>query len=86
MERKDEKMTVEIRLKSDPNEDRPEVKHAREIDAVKAQCDRCKLRRPDTPTKDCAVRLKLVVNDSDVAWKHRHLFLNGLKCKMYKEK
>lgn len=69
------------------DEDRPEVKHAREIDRLAQQCSVCKLRKPSTPTKDCAVRLKLVVNDSKVAWKHRHLFLhsNG-HCKMFQEK
>jgi len=78
---------VEMRATKTPNiEDDPKVRHAREIDALNAQCGRCKLKRPDTPTKDCAVRIKLVVDDSEVAWKHRHLFLNGRKCKMFQEK
>jgi len=68
------------------DEDRPEVKHAREVDALKAQCDKCKLWKPKTPTKDCAIRKKLITDDSEIGWKHRHLFLNGLKCKMFQEK
>lgn len=80
-------MVVEMSIHKMPNdEDRPEVRHAREIDKLKEQCDRCKLKKPNTPTKDCAVRLKLVVNDSEVGWKHRNLFLNGIKCKMFQEK
>jgi len=80
-------MVVEMSIHKMPDdEDRPEVKHAREIDKLKEQCDRCKLKKPNTPTKDCAVRLKLVVNDSEVGWKHRNLFLNGIKCKMFQEK
>lgn len=68
-------------------EDRPEVKHAREIDALKEQCGICKLYKPSTPTKDCDVRRKLVKEDSPVAWKHKHLFLhtNG-HCKMHRPK
>lgn len=78
---------VRISLNKIPSEeDKPEVKHAREIDILKEQCNQCKLWRPSTPTKDCAVREKLVKNDSEVAWKHRHLFLNGLKCKMFQKK
>lgn len=80
-------MVVEMSIHKMPDdEDRPEVRHAREIDKLKEQCDRCKLKKPNTPTKDCAVRLKLVVNDSKVGWKHRNLFLNGIKCKMFQEK
>lgn len=80
-------MPVEMRVNRIPDdEDRPEVRHAREVDKLKEQCDRCKLKRPDTPTKDCAIRVKLVVDDSEVGWKHRHLFLDGLKCKMHQPK
>ena len=79
---------LEIRVSKVPSEeDRPEVKHARAVDALKAQCDVCKLNKPKTPTKDCAVRIKLVVNDSEVGWKHKHLFLaNNGRCKMFQEK
>lgn len=79
---------VEIKLKKLPDdEDRPEVRHAREIDRLKQQCDVCKLWRPTTPTKDCAVREKLVTKDSKVAWDKKHLFLhsNG-HCKMFQPK
>jgi len=80
-------MPVEISIEKLPeDDDRPEVKHAREIDSLKEQCDGCKLNKPNTPTKDCAVRIKLVVEDSDVGWKHRHLFLEKGKCKMFQEK
>ena len=79
-------VTMEISKKPD-DEDRPEVKHAREVDALREQCDKCKLYRPSTPTKDCDVRRKLVKEDSEIAWKHKHLFMhsNG-HCKMFKIK
>ena len=58
-----------------------------EFDALNEQCHECKLRRPDTPTKDCNVRRKLIVEKSPVAWKHKHLFFVGKnKCKMFKPK
>ena len=75
---------VVVRKPSD--EDTPEARHAREVDALKAQCETCKLWKPKTPTKDCDIRRKLVKDDSPVAWKHRHLFLTGNKCKMYQVK
>ena len=81
-------MVVEMKLKKLPDEEnRPEVRHAREVDKLAQQCSICKLRRPNTPTKDCAVRIKLVVNDSKVGWDRKHLFLhaNG-RCKMFQEK
>lgn len=85
MERKDEKMTVEIRISN--LDDSPETKHAWEVDSLKAQCENCRLWRPSTPTKDCAVREKLVQKDSEVAWKNKHLFLNpNGKCKMHQPK
>lgn len=67
-------------------EDDPKVKHAREVDAIRQQCDICELNRPKTPTKDCAIKHKLVINDSEVAWKHKHLFLSQGHCKMFKGK
>ena len=81
-------MAVEIRTHKLPSdEDKPEVKHAREIDKLNSYCMQCKLRRPDTPTKDCAVRIKLVVEDSNVAWRNKYLFFddNGI-CKMFAKK
>ena len=81
-------MPVEMKTSKLPSEeDRPEVRHAREIDNLKMQCDRCKLKKPNTPSKDCAIRIKLIVNDSKVGWKNKHLFFNqpGNHCKMFKE-
>lgn len=61
--------------------------HAWEVDALKQQCSICKLSRPKTPTKDCDIKIKLTVTDSDVAWKHKHLFLHtDGHCKMFKPK
>ena len=60
--------------------------HARKVDDLRDQCSTCKLNRPGTPTKDCAVRIKLVVDDSPVGWKHEDLFLDHGRCKMRKEK
>lgn len=60
--------------------------HARKVDNLREQCSTCKLNKPDTPTKDCAVKIKLVVNDSDVGWKHENLFLDAGRCKMRKER
>lgn len=64
----------------------PQEVHAREVDNLREQCERCEMNRPKTPTKDCDVKIKLVQKDSQVAWKHKHLFFNGNKCKMFKEK
>lgn len=75
---------AEIRIT--PANNTPKERHAREVENLAAQCNRCKLWKPKTPTKDCDVRRKLVTQDSEVAWKHRHLFFNGNKCKMFKEK
>lgn len=76
-------MVVEIKLKQ-IDDDNPSIKHAREVDDLKEQCETCKLWKPSTPTKDCAIREKLVKKDSEVAWKNRHLFMhaNG-RCKMH---
>lgn len=60
--------------------------HARKVDDLREQCSACKLNKPGTPTKDCAVKIKLVVNDSPVGWKHEELFLDHGKCKMWKER
>ena len=79
-------MPVEMKMTPKPDaEDRPEVRHARKVDNLKEQCKTCKLWKPKTPTKDCDIRRKLVTDDSEVAWKHRHLFFTGNRCKMYKE-
>lgn len=81
-------MVVQMSVSKRPSEeDRKEVKHAREVDYLAAQCDVCKLKKPNTPTKDCAIRIKLIVDDSPVGWEKKHLFLhtNG-HCKMFQEK
>ena len=81
-------MSLEMKITEiSSEEDSPKVKHAREVDRLKQQCDVCDMNRPKTPTKDCAIKHKLVINDSEVGWKHKHLFLhtNG-HCKMFKEK
>lgn len=62
----------------------PEEQHALEIDNLRQQCAVCSLNKPKTPTKDCDIKIKLTVNDSSVAWKHKHLFFNGQHCKMFK--
>ena len=66
--------------------DRAEA-HKRELYNLADQCKECKLRRPNTPTKDCNIHKKLVVDDSPVAWKHKHLFFvnkGGVQmCKMF---
>ena len=51
--------------------------HAREIDAMAEQCYDCRFNKPQTPTKDCEIKIKLIKHDAPMAWKHRHLFLNG---------
>mgnify|MGYP006988837256 CR=1 FL=1 len=80
-------MTVEMTIGESDFERNPKTKHIREIDALKAQCDICKLWKPKTPTKDCAVREKLVQKDSEIGWKNKHLFLNtNGRCKMFQEK
>ena len=81
-------MSLEMKATKLPSEeDTPKVKHAREVDKLRQQCDVCDMNRPKTPTKDCAIKHKLVINDSEVGWKHRHLFLNvNGSCKMFKEK
>ena len=55
-----------------------------EFDRLNDMCHACKLRRPETPTKDCNIRRKLIVEQSPVAWKHKHLFFVNGKCKMFK--
>ena len=80
-------MPIQMTTSKMPNvEDDPKVKHAREVDAIRQQCDVCALNRPKTPTKDCAIKHKLVIEDSKVAWKHKHLFINMGHCKMFKAK
>ena len=62
--------------------------HMLEIDALTRQCRTCKFNGfTDTLRSRCDVKKKLVIDDNDVAWKHKHLFLNNDgSCKMYKEK
>ena len=62
--------------------------HAREIDRLREQCSTCRRWKPNTPTKDCDIRKKLVTDDNQVAWKHKHLFFHqpGMHCKMYQPK
>lgn len=58
-----------------------------QYDNLNEQCHACKLRRPETPTKDCNIRVKLIVNKSPVGWKLKHLFMpDGKHCKMFKPK
>jgi len=60
---------------------------AREQDALKEQCDRCKLGGKIGPRSGCEIRKKLIVDQNKAAWKHKHLFLTESgKCKMFQEK
>jgi len=54
--------------------------------ALKEQCDGCKLgTKPIGPRSGCEVKKKLVVDKSEVAWKHKHLFFDSYgNCKMFK--
>ena len=81
-------MPVEMEIRKLPNdEDRPEVRHAREVDRLAQQCSICRFWKPNTPTKDCAIREKLVQKDSKVAWDRKHLFLySDGHCKHFDEK
>lgn len=58
---------------------------ADDIDALRRQCEECKLGKKDVgPKSGCEVRKKLVIDQSEVAWKHKHLFFDkGGKCKMF---
>ena len=61
--------------------------HATEVDRLRKQCKECKLgEKPIGPKSGCEVRKKLVIDDSVVAWKHRHLFLYEGRCKMFQPK
>lgn len=62
--------------------------HAKDVDALKAQCDNCKRYKPDNVHGGCEIRYKLIVEDSNVAWKHKQLFFNfpGMKCKQFSRK
>lgn len=81
-------MVIQMKTSKIPSvEDDPEVKHARQVDNLRQQCIVCALNKPKTPTKDCAIKHKLVINDSKVGWKNKHLFLHSDgHCKMFKEK
>lgn len=61
-------------------------KLARNVDNLKKQCEECKLGKKDIgPRSGCEVRKKLVIDQSEVAWKHKHLFFDDKgKCKMFK--
>ena len=67
---------------------RVSIKHADAIDALRRQCEECKLgKKPIGPKSGCEVRKKLIIDQSPVAWKHKHLFFdNKGKCKMFQEK
>lgn len=56
------------------------------IDALRKQCDECKLgKKPIGPKSGCEVRKKLVIDQSEVAWKNKHLFFdNKGTCKIFK--
>lgn len=75
-------MAVQMQVNDVPNK---ETRHAREIDWLNEQCNRCKLKKPNTPTKDCQVRVKMIVEDSELYWKKKHLFMDRHRCKMFKE-
>ena len=63
-------------------------KRADAIDALRKQCEECKLgSKPIGPKSGCEVRKKLVIDQSEVAWKNKHLFFdaNG-NCKMLQKK
>lgn len=56
----------------------------KDVYALKEQCDTCKLGKKEIgPRSGCDVKKKLVIDRSEVAWKHKHLFFkqNG-ECKM----
>lgn len=58
------------------------------IDALRKQCEECKLGKKEIgPKSGCEVRKKLVIDQNDVAWKHKHLFFDRSgKCKMFQPK
>lgn len=54
---------------------------------IKDQCDKCKLgQKKIGPNSGCHIKKKLVVDQSTVAWKHKHLFLeDDWTCKMFQQ-
>lgn len=57
---------------------------ARKVDNLQRQCEKCMLgKKPIGPKSGCEVRKKLVVDQSEVAWKHEHLFIKDGNCKMF---
>ena len=62
--------------------------HALEVDALLRQCKTCKFDGFTTAGNSrCDVKKKLVIDDNDVAWKHKHLFFNkDGSCKLYQVK
>ena len=58
---------------------------AREIDSLKKQCAECKLYKPHMTT-DFRIRVNLIVKDSPIAWKNKHLFFVNGSCKMFNPK
>jgi len=78
-------MPVEMRVK-EPKKD-PKQKHEEEKDALRKQCETCKLNKDIGPRSGCEVKKKLVIDDSSVAWRNKYLFFDDEnRCKMYSEK
>lgn len=76
-----------VEMKVSKVQENKEQRHIAERDNLAQQCSICKRRKPETPTKDCDVRVKLIVKDSEVGWKHKHLFLHtDGHCKMFMPK
>lgn len=58
------------------------------LDSLRAQCETCALgKKAIGPRSGCDLRKKLIIDKSEVAWKHKHLFFDSHgKCKMWKER
>ena len=63
----------------------PELK-AELVEQLRRQCKECKLgQKPIGPKSGCEVRKKLVIDQSDVAWKNKYLFFDDKgQCKMFR--
>lgn len=63
-------------------------KYAKSIDALKRQCDKCKIgKKKIGPKSGCDLRKKLIIEQSEIAWEHKKLFLNDKdKCTMFQPK
>lgn len=59
---------------------------ADDIDALRRQCEECKLgKKPIGPKSGCEIRKKLTIDQSEVAWKNKHLFFDDKgRCKMFR--